>query len=94
MANKSYRWERMVEDCNFNDRSDACDAVKLLRAQHRAVVRMMQKDIDTYKAILATTDVVANAHLNALAGWVAVQKILDRLNKVAKTTNMSRISRF
>lgn len=39
---KPDRFERMVDACNFNDRSDAADAVKLLRLQHRAMVRMVK----------------------------------------------------
>ena len=85
MAKTPDQWERIANSFFKNGGPlYACEVAQLLRAQHRAVVGMMQKDIDTYKDIIAKTAVVANAHLNALAGWVAVQKILDRLNKVAK----------
>ena len=85
MAKTPDKWERIANSFLKNEGLlYACEVAQLLRAQHRAVVRMIKKDIDTYKDIIVTTDVVANAHLNALAGWVAVQKILDRLNKVAK----------
>jgi|CXWL01.1.fsa_nt_gi hypothetical protein len=85
MAKTPDKWERKANSFFKNEGPFyVCEVAQLLRAQHRAVVRMMRKDIDTYKDIIAKTDVVANAHVNALARWVAVQKILDRLNKVAK----------
>ena len=85
MAKKPDKWERIANSFfKHGGPFYACEVAQLLRKEHKAVVRMMQKDIDTYKDIIAKTDVMANAHVNALAGWVAVQKILDHLNKVAK----------
>lgn len=66
------RFERMVEKLNFNDRSDAADAVKLLRREHAWMVRMVKREFCTEHA----------ASPQKIIGWnQALECILSLLNK-------------
>lgn len=77
---KPDRWERIVGACNFNDRSDAADAVKLLRQEHRWVRRMVQDYNERSMKCCwetTTTDVVIGFEL-------ACTLILNKLKERAK----------
>lgn len=78
---KPDRWERMVNDCHFNDRADAADAVTLLRKEHRAVVDLINKDIRRCNKIVAETDVVSDVHMQAIGEWRVLRELLAELKK-------------
>ena len=84
MAKQPDRWERMVKARYFNDRSDARDTIRLLRQQHRAVVRMLKQERDRSRQRVAESPLDSSAHNEASACWSVLEQLLAKLNERAK----------